>query len=456
MRLWRDPRDRRYGERLAGSYLASLLLHALFALLVFSVVANTSEEGASESRIGGSIVTVEQRAPVVAQAPVKTQAAPLPHAPRIAPVQHAHAAQPAHQPQPPAHHELAKFAPTAPPNPTPLPQATTQPNVQPTQAVFEPQPQNELPAVPSSAPTAAAVAVSVTIPPTAAPMPVPTAVATVRPSTRPVATAAPTTKPQTPAPATPSPVPSAVAVAPKASAAPTLSPIPAPSVSTAPAARPGVPSPSPTRAAAAAQTKGTAPSPGPKGLVSPGPRAGSAGAPKAAPERPVAVSPTATPVPSARRNGPKPTGAPNDINSKLRAMLPHGPVNPTEGSYHPSITLNGTMEPTPPPDVVATTKFIYETPNGDERIKMWVTNVRHVGMITMCEGWMLRYPAAGGVGAQRQIGTATNPISGGIQVSTTVGAKHVGTLAPIVEANASAVCSERNLVPYAPSAVPSP
>src|SRR5262249_51347448 len=104
-------------------------MHALLAVLLFSVVANTSEEGASESQIGGSIVTVEQRAPVVAQAPVKTQqAAPVPHAPRIAPVHHARAAQPAHQPQPPARHELAKFAPTAPPNPTPLPQATPQPN----------------------------------------------------------------------------------------------------------------------------------------------------------------------------------------------------------------------------------------------------------------------------------------------------------------------------------------
>lgn len=139
-------------------------------------------------------------------------------------------------------------------------------------------------------------------------------------------------------------------------------------------------------------------------------------------------------------------------------MLPHGPVNPTEGSYHPAVTINGRLEPTPPPEVIAMTKFMYEqqSSGSDERIKMWVTNVRHVGMITMCDGWLLRYPPATGTGAQQQIGTATNPISGGVQASTTIGAKHVGTLAPIVEANASAVCSERKLVPFAPSPASSP
>jgi hypothetical protein len=137
-------------------------------------------------------------------------------------------------------------------------------------------------------------------------------------------------------------------------------------------------------------------------------------------------------------------------------MLPNGPVNPTQGSYHPAVTLNGSMEPTPPPEVIAMTKFIYDEPsNGSaERIKMWVANVRHVGGITMCDGWMLRYPPSTGTGAQRQIGTATNPLSGGVQVS--IGAKHVGVLPPIVEVNASAVCSERKLVPFAPSPAPSP
>lgn len=137
-------------------------------------------------------------------------------------------------------------------------------------------------------------------------------------------------------------------------------------------------------------------------------------------------------------------------------MLPHGPVNPTQSTYRQPVTLNGTLEPTPPPEVIAMTKFTYdEQSNGsDERIKMWVSRVRRVGPITMCDGWMLRYPAATGTGAQRQIGTATNPLSGGVQVS--VGAKHVGTLAPIVEVNASAVCSERRLVPFAPSPAPSP
>jgi hypothetical protein len=157
-----------------------------------------------------------------------------------------------------------------------------------------------------------------------------------------------------------------------------------------------------------------------------------------------------------RTRSPKPQATPIDINARLRAMLPHGPVNPTEGSYHPAVTVNGQLEPTPPPEVVALTKFMYESSGSDEHIKMWVARVRHVGAITMCDGWMLRYPAATGTGEQRQIGTATNPISGGVQVSVPVGAKHAGVLPPIVEANASAVCTERALVPFAPSPAPSP
>ncbi len=151
----RDPKDRRYRERLAGSYLASLIFHALLAALLFSVVSNSSQEGANENVSGAELVTLEQRAPAVAQVPVQApQAAPVPNAPRIAPVQRAPLARPAHQLRPPARPELSKFAPTAPPNPTPLPQASPEPNVQPTQAVYETKPQNELPAVPTPVPAA--------------------------------------------------------------------------------------------------------------------------------------------------------------------------------------------------------------------------------------------------------------------------------------------------------------
>lgn len=461
MRLKRDPQDRRYRERLAGSYLASLLFHVLLAAALFAVIANSSEEGATESQIGGSIVTLEQRAPVVAQAPVKTeQAAPVPHAPRIAPVRHAQAARPAHAPQPPLHHELSKFSPTAPPNPTPLPQASPEPNVQPTQAVVEPQPiaRVEIPAVPTSVPTAVSVAVAVTMPPTAAPSPVPTTAPTAQPSPRPPApTAAPTAKPHTPAPTAPTAAPTATAVAAvKASAAPSASPAAPARATAAPAVRPGVPSPSPTQGAPEAPaTKGTAPSPGPKGLGSPGPRAGNAGTPKAGPERPVAVNPTPSPASTARAQSGR-SNAP-DINAKLRSLLPHNDVNPNQGSYRPPVSLGGSLEPTPPPEILAITKYYYEErgSGGDSLIKMWVTNVHKEGAVTMCDGWLVRYPPA--AQPSRSVGTASNPQSGSIAISSSIGGTvHPGLGAPIVEAHASAICSQRHLVPYAPSPAASP
>src|SRR5260370_23410491 len=82
-----DPSDRRYRRRLAGSYLASLLIHLALAALLFSVLSNSSQQSASESVKGGEIVSLEQRAPVVPAAAPAQVAAPQPHAPRIAPVQ---------------------------------------------------------------------------------------------------------------------------------------------------------------------------------------------------------------------------------------------------------------------------------------------------------------------------------------------------------------------------------
>jgi hypothetical protein len=116
------------------------------------------------------------------------------------------------------------------------------------------------------------------------------------------------------------------------------------------------------------------------------------------------------------------------------------------------------MDPTPPPEVIAMTKFTYEErgSGSDAKVKMWVTNVRREGPFTKCEGWLVRYPPA--TQPVQQTGTATNPISGSINVSTSVstGAKHNGTLPPIVEAHATTICQQRNLVPFAPSPAPSP
>ena len=173
--LERDPRDPRQRERLAGSYLASLLLHALIAAFIFTLASSSSQQGASESVSGGTVVTIEQRTPVVAVAPAPAQqAAPVPNVPHIAPVvQHAPLVQAQRQPNPPQHHELSVFKPTAPPNPTPVPQASEQPNPQPTTPIYEPNPQNQLPAVPTSVPSIGPQQVAIKIPPSAAPSPLP-------------------------------------------------------------------------------------------------------------------------------------------------------------------------------------------------------------------------------------------------------------------------------------------
>ena len=143
-----------------------------------------------------------------------------------------------------------------------------------------------------------------------------------------------------------------------------------------------------------------------------------------------------------------------DINAKLRALLPHNAVNPTQMNVNERVALNASMEPTPPPEVLAQTKYILQQrgSGGDAAIKMWVTSVRHDGPAMVCEGWLLRYPRSSQPGYAQ--GTMAHPVSGGIQIST-AGAPG-GTLPPIVEEHASAVCTARELVPFAQQPTPSP
>ncbi|HUA10265.1 MAG TPA: hypothetical protein VMA98_13440 [Candidatus Acidoferrales bacterium] len=445
--LERDPRDPRRRERLAGSYLASLLLHALIATLIFTLASSSSQEGASESVIGGSIVTLEQRAPsvTVAAAPVQ-QAAPVPNVPKIAPVvHHAPLIQAAHQPTPPQHHELSQFKPTAPPNPTPVPQASPQPNPQPTTPIYEPNPKNELPAVPTAVPSIPTQQVAVRVPPTQAPSPVPSIAPTVQPTVHPPApTSAPTAKPATPAPtAKPSVAPTAAIVAEKASAAPSTSPKPLAPPSTAPAKQAGVPSPGPTSGPQIAQTKSVQPSPGPEGKGSPSPHQGNEGTSKRAPPGTVHVPPT--PAPTAKPTSSAQTTVGRNINNLLNGMLPHNVVNPSQESVHFRVALNQSMEPTPPPRIVAMTKFTYEEKGAgnDALDKMWVIATHRVGPTLVCDGWLVRYPHA------------TGPTAGGpnlIQIGGLTG----GLGPPVVDAVAHVTCSERALVPFTPPSPASP
>ncbi len=448
--------DRRYPERVAGSYLASVLMHALLAALFFAVVANSSQEGATESTAGGTLVTLETRSPVVAQVPAPAEkAAPVPHAARVAPIAHPRPVAAAHQPAPPQHRELSKIVPSAPPQASPIPQASLQPNPVPTTAVFEPNPKTELPAVPESVPTAASVVIAARIPPTTAPSPVPTSVPSAKPKPQPAApTAPPSARPQTPAPSIATTMaPKALTAQARATAAASASPAAVAKASAPPAAKPGVASPSPKQGAAIAVTHGAAPSPGPKGLGSPGPRAGTSSNQKPGPAKAIEGAPTASPRPAAGSATSKKTPG-VDLTARLRALLPHNAVNPIEGSYHPTISLNGTMEPTPPPAILAMTKYIYTErgSGGDASVKMWVTGMHREGALLICEGWMLRYPRASQPGFMS--GTGAHPVAGGINVG--YGNVPGGVGPPIVVAHATASCLRRWLVPFAPSAAASP
>ncbi len=470
MKFERDPRDRRYPERLAGSFLVSLLLHVLLAVLLFSVLVSSSEQGATENVSGGEVVTIERTSPVVvANQPAATRAVvPVPHVNAIAPLRHAPLAQPQTQRMPVNRHELAKTAPTAPPNPRPIPQQSPQPNPQPTANIYETRPNPELPAAPVTVPTVAPVSVALKVPPTVAPSPAPTSAPSARPSPKPPAPVErPTARAATPAPALPRASPTSAAIA-RASAAPQATAAPAARASLPPAPRTGVPNPSPTSTTSVARTAGTAPSPGPSGGASPGPRPGAASKNVRAPARPIEVRPTPateiTPAPKSQ--------SPRNLNAKLRAMLPNNPVNPTSKSYTPSYSLRGRLEPTPPPEILAKTKYIYEVhgTGGERTVKMWVISARKDGPTTICTGWLVRYPQAergGYAEAPSSYNVQNNVHAGpanGTQITIGGGGGHANTplspfaagLAPIVDGMLSQPCDGRLLVPYVPSPVSSP
>jgi hypothetical protein len=446
----RDPRDPRYRERLAAGTIGSIVLHALLALLLVSVIASSSQEGATENVEGGTIVTVEQRVPAVTASRKEVAVAvPVPpHVTRVAPLQHAPITQPQTQRLPQNRHELAKQDRKAPPNPRPVPQQHVQPQPQPTENVYEVQPQEAAPAAPIPVPTIGPVAVSVRQP-TAAPSPVPSARPVPSRSPKPPSpTSAPTERPS-PAPSQrATAVPTAAAVA-RATARPQPSAAPAEHSSPSPAPHAGVPSPGPSAAAIVAKTAGTAPSPGPKGVGSPGPRPGTGAKTVPAPRRPVEIAPTPSPAPEPK---PQKTRAPvPDINSRLRALLPSGPVHPQTKQFTPQISLRGSLRPTPPPEVLAETKYIYRSSGGGSSeglVEMWVTAAHKSGPTTMCTGWLVRYPLNA---VAYHAGDFAPP--NGTQAAVG-GASGRGTLPPIVEGIVTVACEGRLLEPYTKEQAP--
>ncbi len=148
-------------------------------------------------------------------------------------------------------------------------------------------------------------------------------------------------------------------------------------------------------------------------------------------------------------------------------------MNPTSKSYTPTSVLRGRLEPTPPPDVLAKTKYMYEVrgTGNEARIKMWVTAARKAGPTTICTGWLVRYPQAmrGGyaVAAGPDPSIVHSNTQGGAANGTQIAIGGAGKaeqplspfdagIAPIVDGIVSQPCDGRLLVPYAPSPVSSP
>ena len=454
--------DEKKRQRIGIGYILSLIIHAFAALLFFSILTSSSEQSAPEAVQGEATLSVSHvrvRMPQQPAAPIAKP--PLPQAPRIArPVGHPVVAgvRPVNH-----HRELSKQNPKAPPNPTPAPRVPLSPAPVPTDvALASPKPL-ELPAAPVAQPAAVPVVVA-RVRPTEAP--------TVAPAT-PAPTARPTAVPST-APATPTPTKAPAPVV-AATSAPTRAPVtPGPVVQTAsprPSAQPakvlanspapvhtanGVPSPQPSGVPSPSAQKGTAPSPGPKPASSSGPLPVKTKA-TPAPARPIELPPTPSPAPPKPKQKkaltPSQQHAYADLNARLRGLLPNGPVTPSIKHAGGSAVYIG--DPTPPPQILAQTKYYYEPPKrkSSDRVQMWVTSVSHRGPLTVCTGWLVRYPSP----AQRVFvsANAQGPLHGGIVPVDNSGPRPQNGFMPIVEENATFACEARDLRPYvAPSASP--
>lgn len=136
-------------------------------------------------------------------------------------------------------------------------------------------------------------------------------------------------------------------------------------------------------------------------------------------------------------------------------MLPHGPVTPHMGHYVGSLSLSGRLEPTPPPAVLARTRFLYQGPGGggDGTLKMWVTSVRRRGLVLICTGWILHFPQTIGQGILTAPNVPVGPVNG-IQIGGPhqVPSGFAAGMAPIVVGIGSTECTQRSLTPFVPPA----
>lgn len=125
------------------------------------------------------------------------------------------------------------------------------------------------------------------------------------------------------------------------------------------------------------------------------------------PVQPVPATPHPAPVRVAGKHRPS-------LNERLQSLIPTSAPSftpaPSNARYNiGSILPSPPPEPTPPPNVLAATKFLYVENVAGQRwkqsflgtapeeryVKMYVTSVRRVGFINWCTGWVLRSPMAG-------------------------------------------------------------
>ncbi len=300
--------------------------------------------------------------------------------------------------------ELSVIVPSAPPMPTPLPQAS---------------PLVALPQSPIALPSAALVSVRITPRPTIAP----TAAPTVAPTQQP--TLAPTAQPSPAPTAQPSPAPTS---------APTQAPTTSPTTSPTSAPRP----------AASAAPK-SAPSPGPARISrgTPGPNA--KGGPKAV-HVPNLIRVAPSPKPARSRPTPKPRSTPGTPGN-LNALIPHDTVLPQNlKRYGPNYgAMSGGYAPTPPPDVRDQTQYLYRT-SGIDRLEMWVTRVTSGALAARCYGWLVRFPQGPPSQAAPPSKLAPTIIFGGGGGPTQAGR----AVDPIIVGMATIPCRRSALAPYRP------
>jgi hypothetical protein len=139
------------------------------------------------------------------------------------------------------------------------------------------------------------------------------------------------------------------------------------------------------------------------------------------------------------------------LNARLNALIPQSAVKPHSYQYSGSISLAGKLEPTPPPSVLARTRYIFQGPASSDTIKMWVVSIERRGPLLICNGWIVRYPQTIHQGVLTASNVPVGPANGiQIGVQHQVPSGFAAGLDPIVVGMGDAECSMRSLVPFIP------